>query len=80
MIAFNPDAQTLLMVVASDEVGILESAVTQCHDVPSSDADLPGRALSDTRGQDVSKVYLLYHSGWEPRLFYGMTDGSDTNL
>jgi hypothetical protein len=59
MIAFNPDAQTLLMVVASEVLGILLSALvyfTKSTDLPSGDTDLPSWTLSNTGRNDISKV------------------------
>jgi hypothetical protein len=59
MIAFNPEAQTLLMVVASEVLGILLSALAhllKSTDVPSGDTDLPSWTLSNTGRNDISKV------------------------
>jgi hypothetical protein len=62
MIAFNPDAQTLLMVVASEVLGILLSAFVyflKSTDLPSGDTDLPSWTLSNTGRNDISKVDLF---------------------
>jgi len=62
MIAFNPDAQTLLMVVASEVLGILLSAfvyLLKSTDVPSGDTNLPSWTLSNTGRNDISEVDLF---------------------
>jgi hypothetical protein len=62
MIAFNPEAQTLLMVVASEVFGILLSAFvyfSKSTDLPSGDTDLPSWTLPDTGRNDISKVDLF---------------------
>ena len=84
MIAFIPDAQTLLTVVASVESGILVivSAFDQSFttDSPRPNPDLSRWALSNASLHNVAHVDLL-HSLWlDPSLFHRMLDSNYTKL
>jgi hypothetical protein len=80
MMAFRPDAQTLLMVVASEELGILLSALLDLVDLPRGDTDLSGWTLANTSRNDISKVDLLNLVGRKTGLFDSVLDSSDTEL
>jgi hypothetical protein len=80
MMAFRPDAQTLLIVVASEESGILSSALPHLVNLPRGDTDLPGWTLANTGRNDISEVNLLNFVGRKPGLFDSVLDSSDTEL
>ena len=88
MIAFIPDAHTLLMVVASVESGILAPRTHQFPglfirliiDPPRANPDLPRGTLSDAGLYDIPHVDLLHATGLDTGFTHRMLDGGDTEL
>ena len=87
MTDFRPDAQTLLMVVASVLSGILLHQQTPYPDLGKHDVDIPGSndhlsrgRLSNTSLDDIAQVHLLDLVRLDTSLLNGRLDGHGTEL
>jgi hypothetical protein len=87
MIAFIPEAQTLLIVVASVDSGMLYSQSVSnaagpdaTPDSPGTDGHLPSRGLTSTCLDDLTHVDLLDIFGFNTSLADGVLDSGDTEL
>jgi len=83
--ALRPEAQTLLMVVASVlsgnlAISIYHSCVCANPNSPSTNTDLPSWGLPHTGLNDVAHVDLLDLFRLQSALLQRMLDGSDTEL